>query len=296
MLKNRWIITKKFPVSKCPGRFNYVIIPVDGCDDKEEYDVWTKTIFSKRNLAIGTYTDDELNPVEECYRYLNTDIATVDYTATTKVENPCTIKFSVFGYRFGEFPVLIDNQDMPFKIKRGDNILVQRRYDMTDFVWPQEDDDDEEDEYSDPILQDILGTRQEMQRCQDPEELVGPYFRVLYNLTTKRKSKSFPKTKRTKSKSNFGDCDKVVVTGITPITMDYDVQKHILIESPKFGLISCVADEFQPEFLAEEHDKVLVEQYFDANIGEILYRIRANKTLDNMRTQLLTTNGHVRRK
>ncbi|MBR6363666.1 MAG: hypothetical protein IKS08_01095 [Alphaproteobacteria bacterium] len=296
MFKNRWIITKKFPVANRPRFFNYTIVSVDEYDAKEEYDIWTKCILSKRNLPIGTYTDDDLEPLENRYKYLNTDIATVEYTTTTKVVNPYATKISVFGQRFGEFPVIIDKQGMPFNIKRGDNILVQRRYDMADFVWPQESDDDDDDEYSDPILQDILGTRQEMQRRHEPEELVGPYFRVLYNLTTKRKAKSFPKTKKTKSKSNFGDCDMVVVTGITPITMDYDVQKHIFINSHKFGVISCLVDEYQSEFLSEEQDQILIEQYLDKNIGEILYRIRANKTLDNMRAQLLATNTHVHRR
>lgn len=292
MLKNRWIITKKISVANCPGRFNYTIVPVDGWADKDDYELYDKDILSKRNLDIGTYTDDELNPVYEHYKYLNTDIATVEST-TVQVYKPGMTRLNVFGDRFGEFSFLVDDQGIPFRIERGDNILVQRKYDVADFVWPQEPDDDD-DEYSDPLLQDIMGTRREMQRCQEPEELVGPYFHILYNVTTKRKAKSFPKTKKTHSKSNFGDCDRVVVLGVSPTCLEYDMQKHLIIHSNKFGLISCLTDEYQSEFHAYTQDKLLIQQYYDYNAGEIAYRILANKTIDDMRSLMLRRNIQFR--
>ena len=287
MLKNRWIVTKKTNLANCPGRFNYTIVPVDGCSDMEDYEAWDKCIRSKRNLDIGTYTDDELNPVYEHYKYMNTDIATVKSTSV-HICKPGMTRLSAFGNRFGEFSFLIDDKSIPFKITRGDNILVQRKYDIADFVWPQEDDEDEK--CTDPVLQDIMGTRTEMQRCQNPEELVGPYFHILYNMTTKRKAKSFPKTKRTHAKSNFGDCDRVVVLGISPTCLEYDTQKHLFIKSDKFGFISYLADEYQSEFQAYTNDEVIIQQYYDFNTGEIAYRILANKTIDDMRAIMLTKN------
>lgn len=293
MLKNRWVVTKKNNVANCPGIFNYTIVPVDGWADREDYELYDKCILSKRKLNIGTYTDDELNPVYEHYKYLNTDIATVEST-TVQVYKPGMTRLNVFGNRFGEFSFLVDDQGIPFRIERGDNILVQRRYDMADFVWPQDPDADEK--YSDPVLQDIMETRAEMQRCQEPEELVGPYFHILYNVTTKRKAKCFPKTKCTHAKSNFGDCDRVVVLGISPTCLEYDMQKHLFIKSDKFGFISCLADEYASEFQAYTKDKLVIQQYYDFNTGEIAYRILANKTIDDMRSMMLTRNINFRRR
>ncbi|MBO4745523.1 MAG: hypothetical protein J5613_00430, partial [Alphaproteobacteria bacterium] len=142
MLKDKWIITKKVPIKKAPGNFDYTIIPADtccGCDG--DYEMWCEHVYSKQNLDIGTYTNDELTPLQEYYRYHNIDIATVECIAPS-ASTPGLKRWNFFGRRFGEFSFLMDAQKAPFKVKRGNQIVVQRTYDDSCYYDDYDDDDD----------------------------------------------------------------------------------------------------------------------------------------------------------
>ncbi len=277
MFKDKWIITKKIPVKNAPGSFNYTIVPIDTYGAGEgDYEMWCEKIYSKQNLDMGTCTNEELTPLQEYYRYRNIDIATVE-CVTLNAFTPGVKRWHFFGRRFGEFSFLMDAKEAPFKVKRGNQLVIQRTYDTSymdtdedeEDYYDDYDDDDEDDEYTRP-------------------EIVGiPTFRPIYNITTKRKTAYFPNPVREKSKSNFGDCDKAIVLGITPTNLDCDMQKHMVVNSKKFGMISCMADEYSPEFQIEAGDKLLIEQYFDRNLREIAYKILSNKTIDDMRKDFL---------
>lgn len=288
MLKNRWIIVKKDKTkSHNAMRFNYTIMPVDGWADDKEYTVLTKNILSKQDLDLGTYTDDELNSEYEHYEYLSTGIATVESTALIECNpSPDIIKLRAFGARFGEFSFMIYNKDMTFKVNRGDTILVRRIYNIIDLIRSHQE---KEETYNTPALQETMELDEE--KKQMTERIVGPCFRMLYNITTNRKASCFPKAKCTHAKSNFGDCDKVVILGVSPIDLEYDMRKHILVHS-KFGYTSLDVDELQSDFWDCIGDKLILQQYYDRNTGEISYRPLANQTIDNMRNYLLQIGKH----
>ena len=106
-----------------------------------------------------------------------------------------------------------------------------------------------------------------------------PIFSMLYNLTTKQKAKDFPK-----SKHDFGNCDTVVVLGIDSINPVKVTSKHLLVYSQKFGYVSCLFYENNPEFSSRVGDNLVIERYHDRNVDRDCYNILANTTIDKMRT------------
>lgn len=194
----------------------YRIVPVDTCF-AEESESYSKYIRSKRKFDIGTYTDDELNPVVEQYQNKQTDTAVIEI-ANNPIRNTDIIQISLLGRRFGEFTLLMDKHDIPTAMTRGNSVLVRREY--IDF-------DNE---------------------C--------PIFNIIYNITLKRKSRHFPK-----SKHAFGDCDKAIITGMDPIDAMTDNCKHLLAFSEKFGYISFMIPEDEPEFPTRTEDRLLIERY-----------------------------------
>lgn len=243
MLKNKWIITKKFPDKSMPDMSVYKIVPVD-TDFAEESAGYSKCIRSKRKFDVGTYTDDELNPVAEQYRNKQTDVAVVEMT-NKPIHDSDIVQVSLLGRRFGEFTLLFGAQDIPITMSRGDSVLVRREY--IDF---------------------------------DKE---SPLFNILYNMTIKCKARHFPK-----SKHAFGDCDMAVITGIDTIDMIENTNKHVLAFSDKFGYISFMISETEPEFLTRISDRILIERYHDHNIDQIAYRILSNISIDGMRNAFLS--------
>lgn len=243
MIKNKWIITNKFPDKSIPGMSVYKIVPVD-TDFAEESAGYSKSIRSKRKFDVGTYTDDELNPVAEQYRNKQTDIAIIEMT-NKPTHNTDIIQLSLLGRRFGEFTLLFGAKDIPTTMTRGDSVLVRREY--IDF--------DNKD----------------------------PLFNILYNVTMKRKARCFPKSKRA-----FGDCDTAIVTGIDTIDMIENTTKHALAFSDKFGYISFMISETEPEFLTRISDRILIERYHDHNIDQIAYRMLSNLSIDSMRNAFLS--------
>ena len=242
MIKNKWIITNKFPDKSAPGISYYKIIPVD-TDFAEESAGYCKCIRSKRKFDVGTYTDDELNPFIEQYQNKQTDVAVVEMTNKPN-HNTDIVQVSLLGRRFGEFILLFGTQDVPITITRGDTVLVHREY--MDF--------DNED----------------------------PLFHIIYNLTSKRKARCFPK-----SKHAFGDCDTAIITGLDSIDMISNTKKHVLAFSKKFGYISFMVSENEPDFSVRTNDQILVERYQDRNIDQTAYRILSNIDIDNMRNAFL---------
>ena len=274
MLRNTWIIIDKEPVQGQKRTSNYTIIPVDPelgvYDGDGNADEWSLCIPSVRNLDIGTHTDDELTPLNELYRGRTTDIAIVESTQinTHKFNS---IRISVFGRIFGEIYFLMDPKHPSLNIKRGDYIMLHRTYDDSNIrkVYNEEDDDDDEDECP--------------KQCS---QLVGiPIFHPLYNLTTKQTSSYFERVQE----DVLDDCCKMVVLSKTPTeNTNYDIRKHLLINSRKFGRhISYFAEESAPEFRAEPGDKILLEKYWDKNTGRYEYRILSNLTVDSMRNKFL---------
>lgn len=243
MLKNKWIITKKFPDKSTPDISVYKIVPVD-TDFAEESGGYSKSIRSKRQFEVGTYTDDELNPVTEQYQNKQTDVAVVEMT-NKPVHGSDIVQVSLLGRRFGEFTLLFNAKDIPITMSRGDSVLIRREY--IDF---------------------------------DNE---SPLFNILYNMTTKRKARYFPK-----SKHAFGDCDMAVITGLDTIDMIENTNKHVLAFSDKFGYISFMISETDPEFLTRFSDQILIEQYHDRNIDQIAYRMLSNLSIDSMRNVFLS--------
>ena len=242
MLHNKWIITDKFYDAYTAGAYWYGIMPVD-LNQGDVIETRNKYIWSKQDIGIGTYTDNELNPAWHRFGNLRFDTAVIEM-ASNRVSNTIIKQLAVFGRRFGEFNLLIDTSQAPFRIVRGDTILLRRGY--TDFA---------------------NGI---------------PMFNILYNMTTRTKSPYFPK-----SKHDFGDCDKVVVVGIDSIDPIFDTQKHLLAYSTKFGYISFLFEEGTPEFATRENDRVLIEKYYDKNIGRDSYSILSNVNIDKMRTEFL---------
>lgn len=241
MIKNKWIITNKFPDKSTPGMSYYKIVPVD-TDFTSESD--SKYIRSKRKFDIGTYTDDELNPFSEQYINKDTDAAIVEMV-NNPIRNTDVVQVSLLGRRFGEFTLLMGKSDVPITMARGNSVLVRREY--IDF---------------------------------DNE---SPLYRIIYNVTLKRKSRCFPK-----SKHAFGDCDKAVITGIDSIDSMSDTNKHMLAFSKKFGYISFMISETEPEFPTRTNDSILIERYHDRNNDQTAYRILSNISIDSMRNAFLT--------
>lgn len=242
MIKNKWIITNKFPDKSIPGMSVYKIVPVD-TDFAEESAEYSKCIRSKRKFDVGTYTDDELNPVAEQYRNRQTDIAIIEMT-NKPTHNTDIIQLSLLGRRFGEFTLLFGAQDIPITMTRGDSVLVRREY--VDF------------------------------------DNKSPLFHILYNVTLKRKARCFPK-----SKHAFGDCDTAIITGLDYIDMIDNTNKHVLAFSEKFGYISFMISEIEPEFPVCTNDRILIERYNDRNIDQTAYRILSNISIDGMRNAFL---------
>lgn len=241
MIKNKWIITNKFSDKLAPDMSYYKIVPVDK-DFATEFD--SKCVRSKRKFDIGTYTDDELNPVVEQYANKQIDTAVIEMT-NNPIRNTDIVQVSLLGRRFGEFTLLMGKSDVPITMARGDSVLVRREY--IDF---------------------------------DNET---PLYNIIYNVTMKRKSRRFPK-----SKHAFGDCDTAVITGIDSIDSMADTNKHMLAFSKKFGYISFMISETEPEFSTRTNDNILIERYHDRNNDQTAYRILSNLNIDNMRNAFLT--------
>jgi len=242
MLDNKWIITHKMADKYTPGAYWYDIIPVDTIQG-ETIEAYSKYLWSKQNFTLGTYTDRDLNPVSEQYKKLDTDTGVVEMTSNPPRKTPIK-QLSIFGRRFGEFNLLVDVRSAPFDVERGHTILL--RYGYHNFA---------------PGV---------------------PIFQMLYNLTTGKKSKDFPK-----SKHDFGNCEKVFITGTDFINPAIDTTKHLLVWCKKFGYISFLAHENEPEFPSRLGDNLIVERYHDKNVDRDCYNILANKTIDKLRTEFL---------
>lgn len=244
MLKNKWIITDKFVDKWTPGAYWYNIMPVD-LTQGDIVEGQHKYIWCDRDIGIGTYTDNELHPIGERFIQSNTSEAVVEMASNrASYTNTPIRQLSVFGRRFGEYNILVDERAAPFQISRGDTILLRR--DVQDFV--------------DGV----------------------PQFHILYNLTTRRKSRDFPKSKR-----DFGDCDRTIVLGIDAIDLRFDTNKHLLVYSKKFGYISSSIAETAPEFASRLNDTILFERYYDSKLNRDCYKFLSNVTIDKLRTEFL---------
>ncbi len=275
MIRNNWIITDKDSIRGVKGFFRYTIMPVDAESDScldEDDQAYSECINSKRNLAIGTYTNDELTPLQELYnlRKANTDIATIEYTQIN-IHTMDAVRLAVFGRQFGEFYFLMDPEHMPLKIRRGDHIMIERTYDTSNIREihdPCDEDDDEDDETP----------------TERPPVVGVPIFHPLYNITTKQKSKYFVSMEEMPE-----DWDNVVVLDKSPTeSMNYNICKYLLIHSRKFRRhISFCVEEYTPEFRAKAGDKILLEKYWNKNTERNEYRILSNLTIDSMRNKFL---------
>lgn len=279
MLRNNWVIIDKDPIRGVTGCFRYTIMPVDAesgsCLDEDD-EAYSECIDSKRNLDIGTYTDDELTPLQELYnsRKANTDIATLEYTQIN-IGTMDAVRVAVFGRRFGELYFLMDPEHMPLKMQRGNHIMIERTYDASNireipepYAEDDEDDEDEEDE-------DIK---------KRPPVVGVPIFHPLYNITTRQKSRYF-----TSMGEMPEDWDNVVVLDKSPTERtNYNIHKYLLVYSRKFKRhISFLVEEYTPEFRSKAGDKILLEKYWNKNTGRHEYRILSNLTIDSMRNKFL---------
>ena len=243
----------------------YEITPVD-TDISVDYEPIIKQIWSKRDFDIGFYTDEELNPITQTYQHINTDTATIE-SAHSIVPEGYTKKLyslAVFGRNFGELCILLEPELVPFKINRGDVLLLQR-----EFIGSEP----EEDEYDDEDDSDTTYERE-------------PLFHILYNFNTAQKNNH---AKLITNQYDSYERDKVVVVSINTIDKINYAKKHLLIYSQKFlTYISFMIDESQAMFLSKENDKVLIEQYFNENTEEFSYRLLSNTTIDDIRTKFVT--------
>ena len=115
------------------------------------------------------------------------------------------------------------------------------------------------------------------------DALQGTIFAPLYNLTTGAKAKYFPH-----SKHAFGNCDKVLVTGIDSIDTFYETtQKHLLAYSNRFGYVSLLVNDEQPEFATRTNDEIIIERHHNKNLRRDSYRILSNLSIDAGRANFL---------
>ena len=120
MLNNKWIVSEK-ETTYDYNRFLYTIILVDG-----EYGTFKKDVVqrdSSKNILVGTFVDYNLNPVENQYKYSNTDIATIEASSTFNIGGSDDFKrVSLFGERTGCFDTFVQKSTSEIPIRRGDII------------------------------------------------------------------------------------------------------------------------------------------------------------------------------
>ena len=125
MLYNKWIIVKKEKPVDTVGLFMYTLVMVDSKLSKKQ-DMRRQT-FSKKQFKIGSFIDDNLNPLSEQYNPAKTDIATVQSTKVISPtgQNKSNYRVSFFNDVLGDFDITITLDRIPFAMKRGDTVLVR---------------------------------------------------------------------------------------------------------------------------------------------------------------------------
>ena len=125
MLYNKWIIVKKERPVNQVELFMYTLVMVDSKLSKKTD--MRKQTFSKKQFKIGSFIDDNLNPLSEQYNESESDIATVQSAKviTPKKQNENNYRVSFFNSALGDFDVTITPNRIPFAMKRGDTILVR---------------------------------------------------------------------------------------------------------------------------------------------------------------------------
>jgi len=122
MLNNKWIISDK-QTSSDHNHFLYTMILVD-C----EYGPFKKDVIyrdSDKNLTVGAFVDYNLNPIENQYKYSNTEIATVEAATVFNVGKYDDFKrVALFGENTGCFDIFVQKSTSEFSIHRGDVISV----------------------------------------------------------------------------------------------------------------------------------------------------------------------------
>lgn len=254
MLQDKWIITKKTPVKNSSG-FLYTMILVDSYEEG----LMHTTKFSYKQLHLGSYTDSDLNPLEKQYNIAKADVAVVTMAhISTKAKDVGMKKINCFGKRFDDFDTMFYADQAPFKVERGQTILLRERTRYSDNV-------DEFDKH-----------------CGGFAE-----YDLLQNTTTGKMSREHAERR---GKKAGGSCDNVLVLGINTyaLTSGGNVfSKNLLTHGQKFGTIMFNAIFDTIPFYTEYGDTVLIEKSTNANTNETNYEILRNLTVDKMRTEFI---------
>lgn len=260
-MPKKWIITYKIPDKDTRGLSCYEIAPVD-IDLDTDYEPAISQIWSKRDFNIGLYTDDELNPITEKQRKFSTDIANIEWTHYIVPEGRTKklYQIAVFGRNFGEICLHIEPELVPFKMKRGDIILLQH-----EIIRPENEEDDDED--------------------TDVTYKESPLYHFLYNFNTQQKNNSAGLI--TQEYDSY-ERDKVVVISIDTLDVINYSLKYLSVYSEKFKKhLGFMASETDAMFLSKENDRVLIQRYLDKNARKYAYKFLSNTTIDDIRTKFV---------
>ena len=217
MLDNKWIISDKKTTSD-HNRFLYTLILVDNESDTFPKDVVHRN--SDKKLTLGTFVDYNLNPIENQYRYSNTDIATVEATSVFDIGPSDDIKrVALFGERTGCFDIFVQESTSEFSIHRGDVISTFK------FI------------------------------SKDRKSII---IKMMQNLTTGHMSPNYAYVYNN-CDGVFEDVI-ITGIGAAGTNLKTPSKKHILIHSPKFGYVSSVVSSSDVMFFTRTGDKLLVEK------------------------------------
>ena len=247
MLDNKWIISNKEQICNKSG-YLYTIMLLDG--DASLFGTDVRRVYSEKNLNVGDFADCNLNSLDCYYNSARADVATVQYTATYKLEDSDSVKISFFGCNSGCFDAVLSESDFDLPIKRGDSVSVFRFLPKTD-------------------------TQKNQSRCH------SFMFKIMQNLSSGRKSPDFEYI----IDSYAGNLENAVIVGMGYAgTMERPATKAMFVTSPKFGCFHMLISSDQTLFFTHANDKLLIKRNSLNGTGEVLRNI----TADAIRASYLT--------